>query len=263
MTVKIIYNSVIRPLIRRCGIDIIKYRSKGVRKRTKMYPRDFTEHHRNTCDLVKPYTGTGPERVKALLDSVEYIVANKIDGAIVECGVWRGGSTMAMAFALIKASDETRDLYLYDTFAGMSKPTDVDISVYGDNACKTFPETMISEDASSWCLATLEDVKQNVFSTGYPKEKFHFIKGKVENTIPANIPKSIALLRLDTDWYESTKHELKHLFPLLKPNGILIIDDYGHWEGARKAVDEYIDENKLIILLNRIDYTGRIAVKTK
>ncbi len=101
-----------------------------------------------------------------------------------------------------------------------------------------------------------------MLSTGYPKEKIHLIKGKVEDTIPENIPKEIALLRLDTDWYESTKHELIHLFPLLKPNGILIIDDYGHWEGARKAVDEYISDNNIHILLNRIDYSGRISVKT-
>ncbi len=101
-----------------------------------------------------------------------------------------------------------------------------------------------------------------MLSTGYKKEKVHFIKGKVEETIPKNIPKEIALLRLDTDWYESTKHELTHLFPLLKPNGVLIIDDYGHWEGVRKAVDEYISDNNIHILLNRIDYSGRIAVKT-
>jgi len=75
------------------------------------------------------------------------------------------------------------------------------------------------------------------------------------------MPGKIALLRLDTDWYESTAHELKHLYPLLVPGGVIIIDDYGHWEGARKAVDEYITAEKLPLLLNRIDYTGRIGIK--
>lgn len=112
------------------------------------------------------------------------------------------------------------------------------------------------------CLSPLDETKQNVFSAGYPKDKIHFIKGKVEDTIPENMPKQIALLRLDTDWYESTKHELTHLFLLLQPNGVLIIDDYGHWKGARKAVDEYIPDKNIRILLNRIDYTGRIAIKT-
>ena len=73
-------------------------------------------------------------------------------------------------------------------------------------------------------------------------------------------PEQISLLRLDTDWYESTKHELVHLSPKLSV-GVLIVDDYGHWEGARRAVDEYIDELQLRILLCRIDYTGRVAVK--
>jgi hypothetical protein len=87
------------------------------------------------------------------------------------------------------------------------------------------------------------------------------VKGKVEDTVPKNAPEKIALLRLDTDWYESTRHELVHLFPRLLPGGVLIIDDYGHWQGARKAVDEYIAGNQVKILLNRVDYTGRIGVK--
>jgi hypothetical protein len=189
-------------------------------------------------------------------------VNNGIDGAMVECGVWKGGSSMAMALTLKNLGSENRDLYLYDTFSGMSAPTDVDVSFRGTKAHETFSDTKISEDASDWYLSPLEEVKRNVFSTGYKKEKIHFIEGKVEATIPKSIPKKIALLRLDTDWYESTKHEINHLFPLLTLNGVLIIDDYGHWEGAKKAIDEYISDNNIRILLNRIDYTGRIAVKT-
>ena len=79
--------------------------------------------------------------------------------------------------------------------------------------------------------------------------------------MPGYLPSGIALLRLDTDWYESTKHELEHLYPLLVSGGVIIIDDYGHWKGAKKAVDEYIKDNNLPLLLNRIDYTGRIGIK--
>jgi hypothetical protein len=110
-------------------------------------------------------------------------------------------------------------------------------------------------------LGSLEEVKRNLYSTGYPKDKLHFIEGKVENTIPGFSPEEIALLRLDTDWYESTKHELVHLYPRLVQNGILIVDDYGHWKGSAKAVDEYIKEKNLCVYLNRIDYSGRLAVK--
>jgi O-methyltransferase len=114
---------------------------------------------------------------------------------------------------------------------------------------------------SSWMEASIEDVKQNMLSTGYPTEQLHFIKGDVQETIPATVPDRIALLRLDTDWYASTLHELQHLYPLLVPGGVLIIDDYGHFDGARQAVDEYFAEQGTPILLHRLDYTGRMIVK--
>ena len=103
--------------------------------------------------------------------------------------------------------------------------------------------------------------EQNVFSTGYPKERIHFIKGKVEETLPKHAPGKIALLRLDTDWYESTAHEMTHLYPRLSENGVLIIDDYGHWQGARQAVDEYFARQEFRPLLTRMDYSARMLVK--
>lgn len=250
----------LRPALRTFGVDVVRYRKPGCEEKLT-YPPDFSEQNTGICDSVRPYTLTSPERVNTLIEAVKYIVANRIDGSFVECGVWKGGSAMAMALILKELGDDSRDIYLYDTFSGMSAPADVDISLHGDKAHEKFCETKISVNASDWCLAPLEEVKENVFNTGYPREKLHFIQGKVENTIPKNLPERIALLRLDTDWYKSTKHELTHLFPLLKPYGVIILDDYGHWEGARKAVDEYILENNLCILLNRIDYTGRIAIK--
>jgi hypothetical protein len=111
-------------------------------------------------------------------------------------------------------------------------------------------------------LADLADVKRNMALTGIESDQMIFVKGKVEDTIPNTIPEQIALLRLDTDWYESTKHELIHLYPKLIKKGILIIDDYGHWKGCKEAVDEYFAQHKIHLMLNRIDYTGRLAVKT-
>lgn len=164
------------------------------------YPPDFSMQNINICEFVRPYTMTGPERVNALIEGIRYVVANDIKGALVECGIWKGGSVMAMALTLKELGDDSREIYLYDTFSGMSAPTDFDVSIDGTKAQKKFSETKISEDASSWCFSTMEEVKENVFSTGYPEENFHFIRGKVENTIPKNIPREIALLRLDTDW---------------------------------------------------------------
>jgi O-methyltransferase len=252
--------TMFRSLIRRVGIAIVRCQEQHDVSAT--YPPDFSDANIEICDAVRPYTMTSPERVNALIDAVRYVVANKIDGAMVECGVWKGGSAMAMMLTLKHLGDETRDFYLYDTFSGMSAPSDVDVSSLGQKACETFSSLKIAEDASDWCLSDLEEVKQNTFSTGYDMDRLSFVKGKVEDTIPEYMPQKIALLRLDTDWYESTKHELTHLFPLLQPNGVLIIDDYGHWKGARKAVDEYISDNKTCILLSRIDYTGRIGTKT-
>jgi O-methyltransferase len=246
----------IRPLLNRLGINVVRYPERI------SYSYDFSGSTVQICDAVKPYTMTSPERVNALIEATKYIIKNNIDGAIVECGVWKGGSSMAVMMTLKQLMVDNRDLYLYDTFAGMNAPTDEDISFEGEKAFDEFNKTKISDDASEWCFSSLDEVTQNVFSTGYPREKIHFIKGKVEDTIPGNMPEKIALLRLDTDWYESTKHELNYLFPLLQTNGVLIIDDYGHWEGARKAVDEYIAGKNICILLNRIDATGRIAIKT-
>jgi len=112
-----------------------------------------------------------------------------------------------------------------------------------------------------WAMAPLDRVRRNVLATGYPAERVHFIQGKVEDTLPANAPDRIALLRLDTDWYESTHHELTHLYPRLSPGGVLIIDDYGHWQGSRLAVDEFFAARAYTPLLGRMDYTGRMMVK--
>jgi hypothetical protein len=144
----------------------------------------------------------------------------------------------------------------------MNAPTEHDVALVGKRADATFADRQLSADSSEWCRSPLEEVERNLASTGYPRDKLHFIKGKVEETLPSQMPRGpIAILRLDTDWYESTRHELLHLYPRLVRGGVLVIDDYGHWAGARKAVDDYIAEHKLCLLLNRVDYTARIAVK--
>lgn len=169
---------------------------------------------------------------------------------------------MAMAMTLLELGDTRRHLYLYDTFEGMNAPTEFDVDIQGRSAAGRFVERRTSADASDWCSSPLEEVKANLTRTGYPENHVSLIEGKVEDTIPARSPVGgIAILRLDTDWYESTRHELLHLYPKLVQRGVLIIDDYGHWQGARRAVDDYIADNRLCLLLNRVDYTARIAVK--
>jgi O-methyltransferase len=239
------------------GFDIVRFDSLNSRI---SYPLDFDAIAVDIIQSVLPYTQTSPERIYALCEAVRYVVANQIPGDFVECGVWKGGSMMAVALTLLSLDDQSRKLYLYDTFDGMTEPSDNDISITGVSAKKMLMSSSKTQDNSIWCFAGIEDVKKAVLSTGYNPNNIHFMQGKVEDTIPSQSPSNIALLRLDTDWYESTYHELIHLYPCLSSGGVIIIDDYGHWQGARKAVDEYISKHNVKLLLNRVDYTGRIGV---
>ncbi|MBD2133993.1 class I SAM-dependent methyltransferase [Sphaerospermopsis sp. FACHB-1094] len=260
MTIKKIKNFAKKQLLRginKFGLDIVKYQDPNILQ----FPVDFDPCTISICNKVKPYTMTSVERLNALIKATEYIISNEIDGDMVECGVWKGGSAMAMALKMKEMGSIYKKIHLYDTFEGMSSPTGFDKTFDGGDAIKKFSQTKITDSSSNWCYSPLGTVTENCYSTGYPTDKFVFVKGKVEDTLPLNLPSSISLLRLDTDWYESTKKELEYLFPLLSPNGILIIDDYGHWQGARKAVDEYFKSKNIHILLNRIDYTGRLAIK--
>jgi O-methyltransferase len=228
---------------------------------SKLYPKDFDGDTIELIESVRPYTMTSNERIVATVNATEYVVRHQLPGAIVECGVWKGGSMMAMAMTLLRLGKSDRDLYLYDTFEGMSAPTSLDVTSQGVDAATVWEENQEGSDSNAWCRATIDEVRETVLSTGYPAEKVHLIKGKVEDTLPAEAPERVALLRLDTDFYESTKHELVHLYPLLEIGAPLIFDDYGGWEGARKAADEYFETNNVRILLDRTDSTGRIAVK--
>lgn len=223
--------------------------------------RDFTEEEREDINLVRPFTMTSDERLVTLSRAIEYIVDNDIDGDIVECGVWRGGSMMMAAKKLIRLNHLSKRLYLFDTFEGMSEPQDVDVAWDEVSALEKMNTADKYAGPNVWCYSTIDEVKTNLSKTGYPPAKLAFIKGKVEQTLPGNSIEKISLLRLDTDWYKSTKSELEHLYHKLQIGGILIIDDYGHWQGAKKATDEFIKKKGLKLFLNRIDYTGRLAVK--
>jgi O-methyltransferase len=249
----------LKNMARLIGYDIVKH--TPVELQAQDFPPDFGPHHVSIIQKVQPYTLTSPERLYGLIESVHYITRQNIPGSVVECGVWRGGSMMAAALSLIQLNSTERDLYLFDTFEGMPRPTEEDVHHSGTPAIQQFEKLQTGDDSSEECAAPLDDVKNTMSLTGYNPTKIHYIQGKVEDTIPAQAPGSIALLRLDTDWYASTKHELEHLYPLLSPNGVLIIDDYGDWQGARKATDEYIAKHAPSLFLNRIDYTGRVALK--
>lgn len=221
--------------------------------------KDMDPGFREILNFCIPYSMTSIERMYALYKAVEYVVKSKIPGDFVECGVWKGGSAMIIAKTLIMFGDTTRKIYLYDTFEGMPKPDERDIKIRtGINGVFTWN---LKQKNGGWCNIPIDEVKQNLSKTKYPKQNIYFVAGMVEKTIPKNMPESIALLRLDTDWYTSTYHELVHLYPKLSRNGILIIDDYGSWSGARDATDTYFKEHAINIYLHRVD-CGRFGIKT-
>lgn len=238
---------------------------------TKITPIDIKQQYPDISDTkfwsywetCSPFTMTSVDRMFSLYQSVNYIIDNNIEGDFVECGVWRGGSSMMIACILKERNIQNRFIYLYDTFEGMSAPSSDDVDYSGKDAKRLLMNDIGNKtNAPIWCYATEDDVIANISLTKINLDQIKLIKGKVEDTIPAQRPKSsISLLRLDTDWYESTKHELLHLYPLLSKNGVLIIDDYGHWQGCRKAVDEFFAKSDSKNILHRIDYTGRIMVK--
>lgn len=198
---------------------------------------------------------TSIERLYALYQAVRYVAAAGVPGDFVECGVWKGGSVMMMALALLGVGVADRDIYLFDTFAGMPEPTDKDVDYTGQEM------RAVTRANPGWLKAGIDEVRANLAKTRYPAERFHLVPGNVLDTVPDQAPKTIALLRLDTDWHKSSQHELAHLFPRLSRRGVLIIDDYGHFQGVRAAVDEFLAAQKEPYLLQRIDYAARLLIK--
>lgn len=250
---------MIRMLVRRLaqslGYEVVA--SRGYYDR---YP-DLTEQDWESLAAITNCTMTSVARQVALVDAARHVTANGIPGCFVECGVWRGGSSMLAALTLRASGDETRQLHLYDTFAGMPPPMLIDVTRDGLQAAE-----MMARDTRPngvRCVAGIDDVFRNLAATGYPMSRVCLVPGLVEDTLPVRAPaEPIALLRLDTDWYQSTRHELEHLYPLVAPGGLVIIDDYGHRTGARRAVDDYLALLPRRPFLHRIDDTGRLLIKS-
>jgi O-methyltransferase len=182
------------------------------------------ETDRAIIERALPFTMTGVPRLQALVEAVRYCERRKIPGAFAECGVWRGGSVLAMILTLEALGTSDRDIYLYDTFEGMTEPTEHDVSPIDPPALETWRR---AEGGSERPWSRLFDpetfnreaVRATLVETGYPEERLHLVAGAVEDTLPGGAPEALALLRLDTDWYESTRHELVHLYPRLAPAG--------------------------------------------
>jgi O-methyltransferase len=222
------------------------------------FPKDYDDEAREIIKAAKPYTMTSLEKLYALILATRYVSKHEIPGDVVECGVWRGGSMHAVGRTLDGLGDTKRHLHLYDTFEGMPPPTDKDRRQDGKLAEELLEKS--DRDSGVWAVAGLDDVQAGMATVPYPEDHVHYHKGMVEETVPSEAPEQISILRLDTDWYASTLHELEHLYPRLSSGGVLLLDDYGWWQGSREAVDEFLAKTGFKLLLLRMD-EGRIAVK--
>jgi len=228
----------------------------------RQFPVEISEADKAIFHYVRAnrLSTSSDERLYATIMACRHVVEHGIDGDFVECGVWRGGNSV-IAAGVFTAMKTDRSAWLFDTFAGMTAPTEADVNFRGEVAEGKFRASQRS-GYNDWCYAPLEEVTANFKKVGLLSDRIKFIKGDVTQTLAdsGRLPERISVLRLDTDWYESTKAELEVLYPRLSTGGILIIDDYGHWGAARKAVDEYFAQHARPFL-QYIDHTARIAVK--
>ncbi len=224
------------------------------------FPQDFTKFSKTLWGRVEKYTMTSKERIVTLEHSIRYLEQYSIPGDIVECGVASGGSMMAAVYTLMELGNTNRSIYLYDTFAGMPSPSVKDVSHSGKPAQKRY-DRKVKDGVCDYINVPIDVPRANMEKTGYPMEKIYLIEGLVENTLTESRHEEIALLRLDTDWYESTKIELEILYPRLAVRGVLIIDDYFRWMGQKDAVDEYIHNNGIRMFLCRVDTHCVMAIK--
>jgi O-methyltransferase len=206
-----------------------------------------------TMRAVRPHTLLGPDKLFSLIQAVRHVVRHDVPGDLVECGVFRGGAVMAAALTLRQLGVHDRRLWLYDTFSGMPRPTEKDVAAAGGPDPRAeFERLETGADSADWVRASLDEVRRNIARVPYPQGLFEFVEGKVEDTLPGRLPERVCLLRLDTDWYESTRAEMEHLVPRLSRGGVLIVDDYYNWPGNRQAVDEYLEREKIPLFLVKV-----------
>jgi len=210
---------------------------------------------------AKRYTMTTPARCRHLWNACTEVLDSNIPGSFAECGVWKGGSSAIMALA-IKNARQQRHLHLFDSFEGLPEPTDKDgksAITYSGGRNQGKLKTV------NQCVAGVDEVRHLMFNQLKANHSLvHFHVGWFQSVIPvtANELGPIALLRLDGDWYDSTKICLEYLYPLLSHRGIVILDDYLCWEGCRKATDEYRSLNQINCPIRQIDKEAVFWVKS-
>jgi O-methyltransferase len=237
-------------------MKILNYEIRKVNKK-KNDIIEVNKYEKKLINKCLQYSMTNFERMWSLIQSFHHVRQESLVGDFVECGVWKGGNIILLK-KLIEKFNFKKSIYGFDTFEGMVEPSFYDVNYNNKSAKKMFDEHKKKEIGFAMC--SLDDVKRNIKKNTKPDNIF-LIKGKVENTLKnkKKLPKKISILRLDTDFYESTKIELEILFPRLVKGGVLIVDDYGFWKGAKKAVDEYFCDYRQF--MHYVDHSCRLLIK--
>jgi hypothetical protein len=255
------FAKLINSLSKKFGYRLIKIQKKN-------WHDDFvgiSKFEKKSLEVASKYSMTGFERMFFLVKALKQIKIDNIEGDFVECGVWRGGNLILFQKIIEELKLKNRKIFAYDTFFGMNQPGHFDLNIKNEKAkiiLNSLEKKRVDPNKNIiLAKCDLDEVKKNFHTNTKKNDNLICIKGEVEKTlkIKKNLPKKISLLRLDTDWYQSTKIELEVLFPLLSKNGILVIDDYGYWKGSKKAVDEYFKNKKNNLF--KVDFTARYLFK--
>jgi hypothetical protein len=221
---------------------------------------ELSDKQRHLINITNPISMTPQIRRYNLIQALEYIAHYKLEGDLVECGVWKGGN-LVIYKKFIEEKNIKKNIYAFDTFEGMSGQDHNDYIINGRIKAQTILDKDIKKITNDWGVCSLEEVKFNISQRTKNLNNIFFIKGKVEDTLldAMNLPKKISILRLDTDFYQSTKIELEILYKKVCKGGVIIIDDYGHWAGSKKAVDEFFKEK--FVWMHYVDYACRLIIK--
>lgn len=237
-------------------MKILNYEIRKINKK-KNDIIEVNKYEKKLINKCLQYSMTNFERMWSLIQSFHHVRQESLVGDFVECGVWKGGNIILLK-KLIEKFNLKKNIYGFDTFEGMVEPTFYDVNYNNKSAKKMFDEHKKKDIGFAMC--SLDDVKRNI-KKNTKTDNIFLIKGKVENTLKnkKKLPKNISILRLDTDFYQSTKIELEILFPRLVKGGVLIVDDYGFWKGAKKAVDEYFCDYRQF--MHYVDHSCRLLIK--
>ncbi len=224
---------------------------------------DEEDEIKDATRVVRDYTMVSLPRLASLWLQVRYVDKHRIPGALVECGVWRGGAIAMMALAHMRSHEVPwRSLHLFDSFEGLPEPrADVD-GIGAIQFARGRADGKLVPVGQ--CVSSADDSRDLLLATlKYPVELVHYHNGWFQVTIERDGPEvgPIAVLRLDGDWYESTKVCLEHLYPHVARHGVVVIDDYAFYEGCRRAVDEFLSNQVEPVMLHHIDQDARYWIK--